>query len=180
MTKKIDAVTTTTVKYGADCLNHDNSEAFERLYLQIQSLETMARETFQYQFRRDYQAVVKKLQEGETLTPADRELLAQLIIAEAKSYVKHEKEYEGWKDRIATLLSALKQTQEQGVRTTEDLLHIQAICRDLRAVLPDITHYLRERERVQSYEQNDLQALPQEMKELLAEIVEAMMLSEKM
>ena len=180
MTKKIETAVNKTVEHGSTCLSRDDSEAFDRLYLHVHSLEAAARETFQQQFRDDYRAVVQKLQENVPLDAADRELLTQLIIADARSYVKHQKEYEGWKDRIAQLLSDLKKTQAQGVRTTEDLLHIQAICRDLRAVLPDIAYFLRERERVQSYARNDLQALPPEVKKLLAEIVDAMMKSDKM
>jgi hypothetical protein len=66
------------------------------------------------------------------------------------------------------------------VQTTDDLLHIQALCRDLRSILPDLTFYLRERERVQSYEKNDIQSLRPELKKLLAEVIDAMMKSDKM
>jgi len=48
---------------------------------------------------------------------------------------------------------------------SDDLLHIQSICRDLRSVLPDLTFYLRERERVQSYEKNDIGSLPPRVEE---------------
>ncbi len=180
MKANIDAVTTIVADEGEKSLNSDHSEAYERLDLQIRSLEAMARETFQYQFRRDYKAVVKKLENGDDLSNEDKELLTQLIVADARSYVKYEKEYEGWKDRISGLLAELKDVQARGIRSKEDLLHIQSVCRGLRAVLPDITHYLRERERIQSYEQNDIQALSPELKELLAGIIKAMMTSDKM
>jgi hypothetical protein len=59
-------------------------------------------------------------------------------------------------------------------------LHIQALCRDLRSVLPDITFYLSERERIQGYEKNDLNALPPELKSFLADFVKSLMESDKM
>jgi hypothetical protein len=180
MAKKIDDKTSSVLQQGSSSLNLDTSEAYERLYLEIHKLEGMARETFQYQYRQDYQAVVEKLHSGEHLSEDDKHLLAELVVADAKSYVKHAKEFENWKDHIDRLLSELRDIQSQGVQTTDDLLHIQSICRDLRSVLPDITFYLRERERVQGYEQNDIQSLSPEMKKLLAEAIDAMMKSDKM
>lgn len=180
MSNKIEEKTALILQHGTHSLNYDTSDAYERLYTEIHNLESMARETFQYQYRNDYQAVVEKLQKGESLTVDDRQLLAGLIIADAKSYVKHEREFETWKDQIDRLLSELQSILSKGVHTTDDLLHIQSICRDLRSVLPDITFYLRERERIMSYEQNDIQSLPPELKELLAQFVDAVMKSDKM
>lgn len=180
MASKIEAKTTSILQQGARSMDTDSSEAYEKLYIEIHALERLARETFQYQFRKDYEAVVEKLQTEGRLTEEDKQLLAQLVIADAKSYVKHAKEFETWKDQIGRMLSELNDIQNQGVRTTDDLLHIQALCRDLRSVLPDLTFYLRERERVQSYENNDIQALRPELKKLLAQVIDAMMKSDKM
>jgi hypothetical protein len=180
MTNKITTATSQVFEQGSRSLQTDTSEAFERLYLQIHALETQARETFQYQFRRDYQTVVDKLRNGDRLDENDKHLISQLLIADAKSYVKHAGDYETWKDQIDRLLAELKAVQDQGVRTTDDLLHIQALCRDMRAVLPDITFYLRERERIMGYEQNDLNSLPPELKNILADVVKGMMESDKM
>lgn len=180
MSNKIENKASTILQHGARSLDTDTSEAYERLYLEIHALERLARETFQYQFRKDYQAVVEKLQNGDNLTPEDKQLLAELVIADAKSYVKHAKEFENWKDQIDRLLGELRKVQDQGVHSSDDLLHIQAICRDLRSVLPDLTFYLRERERVQSYEKNDIGSLRPELKKLLAEVIEEMMKSDKM
>ncbi len=180
MASKIEAKTTSILQHGVRSMDTDSSEAYEKLYTEIYALENLARETFQYQYRKDYEAVVEKLQTGDRLTEEDKQLLAQLVIADAKSYVKHAKEFETWKDQIGRLLSELNDIQNKGVRSTDDLLHIQALCRDLRSVLPDLTFYLRERERVQSYENNDIQALHPELKKLLAEVIDAMMKSDKM
>jgi hypothetical protein len=180
MPNKLAEKTALILQQGAASLNYDTSEAYERLYTEIHDLEGVARELFQYQYRNDYQAVVERLQNGQSLSEADKQLLAELVIADAKSYVKHAKEFETWKDQIDRLLAELRSLQQQGVRTTDDLLHIQALCRDLRSVLPDITFYLRERERIQSYERNDIQSLPPELKQMLAQVVDAMMKSKKM
>ena len=165
---------------GERMLGSDKADDYERLYTLVHEMEGLARETFQYQFRQDYERVVEKLSKDEPLSEADKTLLSQLVIADAKSYVKHAKEFESWKDQISRLLAELRQINGQATQTTDDLLKIQAICRDLRAVLPDITFYLRERERVQTYEQVDLQALPPDMKRLLAEVIDQMMRSDKM
>jgi hypothetical protein len=181
--KMADKIVTTTNKVfeqGSQSLQTDSSEAFEKLYIQVHALEKQARETFQYQFRRDYQAVVEKLSNGDRLDERDKQLISELIVSDAKSYIKYAGDYETWKDQIDRLLGELKSVQDRGVSTTDDLLHIQALCRDLKAVLPDITYYLREKERIQGYEQNDLNALSPELKKLLADAVKNMMESDKM
>jgi hypothetical protein len=180
MSKKIEEKTAIILKQGTRSLDDDTSEAYERLYTIINELEKLARETYQHQYRNDYQAVIEKLENGEHLSDEDKQLLAELVIADAKSYVKHQKEFETWKDQVDRLLSELRSYESKGVQTTDDLLHIQAICRDLRSVLPDITFYLRERERIQSYEQNDIQSLSPELKKMLAEVVQAMMKSNRL
>jgi hypothetical protein len=179
MTKKINSAMSVVFAQGNQSLQTDTSETYERLYLHIHKLEGLARETFQYQFRRDYEAVVEKLKNNERLSKDDENLIAQLLVADAKSYVKHAGDFETWKDQIDRLLAELKAIQDKGIRTTDDLLHVQALCRDLRGVLPDITFYLRERERIQGYEKNDLNALSPELKSLLAEVVKGMMESDK-
>jgi hypothetical protein len=180
MSNKVEEKTALILQHGAHSLNNDTADAYERLYTEIHTLESLARETFQYQYRNDYQAVIEKLQRGESLSDPDKRLLAELVIADAKSYVKHEAEFETWKDQIDRLLSELRSIQSQSIHTTDDLLRIQSICRDLRSVLPDITFYLRERERIQRYEQNDIQFLSPELKRMLAEFVDALMKSDKM
>lgn len=180
MSNTIKEKTAIVLQQGAHSLNDDTADAYERLYVEIHTLEGLARETFQYQFRNHYQTVIEKLQNDESLSEVDKKLLAELVIADAKSYVKHAQDFEAWKDQIDRMLSELRSIQSKGVRTTDDLLHIQSLCRDLRSVLPDITFYLRERERIQSYEKNDIQSLPPEVKQLLAEIIDAIMKSDKM
>lgn len=180
MTQKISSAMSIVSAQGNQSLQTDTADTYERLYLHIHELEGMARETFQYQFRRDYEAVVEKLKNDERLSENDKNLIAELLISDAKSYVKHAGDFETWKDQIDRMLAELKVIQDKGIRTTDDLLHIQALCRDLRGVLPDITFYLRERERIQGYEQNDLNALPPELKKILAEVVKEIMESDKM
>jgi hypothetical protein len=180
MTEKISSAVSIVYTKGNQSLQTDTADTYERLYVQIHELEKMARETFQYQFRRNYELVVEKLKNNEYLTDDDKKLITQLVVADAKSYVKYENDFENWKDEIVRLLSELKKVQDKGINSTDDLLHIQALCRDLRSVLPDITFYLSERERIQGYEKNDLNALPPELKSFLADFVKGLMESDKM
>jgi hypothetical protein len=98
MTRKITSAAAQVFEQGTQSLQTDSSEAFERLYLRVHALEQQTRETFQYQFRRDYLAVVEKLKTGEHLDETDKHLVAQLLVADAKSYVRHAADYEAWKD----------------------------------------------------------------------------------
>lgn len=69
---------------------------------------------WQYPYRKNYEAVGEKLQNGESLSEDDKRLLAELVIADANSYVEHQKEFEIWKAQMDRLFSELQNIHSKG------------------------------------------------------------------
>jgi hypothetical protein len=61
----------------------------------------------------------------------------------------------------------------------DDLLHLRALSQELRRVLPDIVYYLEDKERVERFRKATAGPLDPEGYRVLAEIVTAMISSDK-
>ncbi len=112
----------------------------------------MAREVMQDKLRGDYQGLVEKLEKGRVLTAEDQTTLELLIIGVARTYLQMESDFPAWKTKVDRLARELEALQASSVDSAEALLHVQGICLEAKTVLPELTNYLRERERVERFE----------------------------
>lgn len=126
--------------------------AYEELSRHIGSLDDMARELFQRSFVNYYRDIAQKLDRGEQMTSEDIEAVRLLLVGDAKFYLKFENNYEDWRSELRRLMSELAALKQKETLSGTDMLQVQALCRDVRNVLPDLTNYLRERERVERFE----------------------------
>jgi len=62
----------------------------------------------------------------------------------------------------------------------EGLMHLRAVCRELREVVPDIVYYLDAKERTAKFQEATQGSIGAEGYRVLAEIVEQMLMSDKM
>jgi len=152
---------------------------YENLDLRLREVEAAAREALHAELHGDYQVVIKKLESGEPLTPADREVIELIIVGDAEYYLKYENDYNHWVAELQRLMAELKQVRTGGLADRDALLRVQAFCRDGRGVLPDLTFYLRERERIERFCANKLDELNPELRQALADILKELMTSGK-
>lgn len=152
---------------------------YDELYRQIDKLEGMVREAFQGKLSAEYLSLVEKLERGEELTAAARDALELLIVGEAKHYLKAENDFDNWKNELQRLAGEMEKAQATDLASIDDLMHLEALCRDVKTVLPDVTFYLRERERVKRFEEAMRETLDPESRRFLAEIIKGMMKSSK-
>jgi hypothetical protein len=166
-----------TVARARQCLAHENSEAYEALDSLFRRLEVVAREVLQDKLRGDYQGLVEKLEKGRVLTADEQSTLELLIIGVARTYLQMEPDFPTWKIKVDGLARELEALQASGVESADALLRVQGICLEAKAVLPELTNYLRERERVERFENSMRSSLGVESGQLLADVVREMMQS---
>jgi len=166
-----------TVAKARQCLVNENSEGYEALDSLFRRLEVVAREVLQDKLRLDYQSLVEKLEKGRVLTPDEQNTLELLIIGVARTYIQMETDFPTWKTKVDRLARELDALQASGSDSTDALLQIQGICLEAKAVLPELTNYLRERERVERFENSLRSSLGVESGQLLADVVRDMMQS---
>jgi hypothetical protein len=166
-----------TVVRAQQCLVNENSEEYEALDSLFRRLEVVAREVFQDKLRSDYQGLVEKLEKRRVLTAEEQNTLELLIIGVARTYIKMEPDFPIWKTKVDRLARELEALQASGVDSADALLSVQGICLEAKAVLPELTNYLRERERVERFESSMRSSLGAESGQLLADVVREMMQS---
>ncbi len=173
------AIQETTVR-ARQCLVNENSESYETLDSLFRRLEVIAREVMQDKLRGDYQGLVEKLEKGRVLTAEEQNTLELLIIGVARTYLQMESDFPAWKTKVDRLARELEALQASGVDSAEALLRVQGICLEAKTVLPEVTNYLRERERVERFESSIRSSLGVESGRLLADVVREMLQSGRM
>jgi hypothetical protein len=142
-----------TARTAERTLEADSLVGYEELDMRVRELEALAREQFQDAHRRLYELIAEKLDAGAPLSVMEHGALELLIVGEAKYYVEGESHFAEWKSELKRLIEELRKTLARSTTEAEKLLHLQALCNDAKGVLPDITFYLRQRERIDQFRQ---------------------------
>ena len=169
-----------TLDFASRCTRAESSDNYGALGDQIEELEGQAREAFQSKM--DFASLLPKLKAGTPLTPADLKTLELLIVGDAEYFLKYETEFDRWKREIQQLLGEISGLQSGSQRDDLDvdgLMHLRALCGEVRRVLPAVVYYLDQKERASKFQQATQGAMDAEASRVLAEIVEQMLLSDK-
>ncbi len=170
---------TQTLEAAERALQSDAAEAYEHLSERIRGLGDTARETFQGTQRARYEAIVAKLERAQPLTAEEAEALERLIVGDAEHYLRIENNFHDWQAELRRLVGQLDAMRSFPLDRPESQLRVQALCTDARGVLPDIVHYLRERERLERLRQVIRGRIAPDEGRRLAGIVRDMLASER-
>jgi len=178
-----------TIELASRCAQAETSDNYGALGDQVEELEGQAREAFQS--RMDFASLLPKLKSGKPLTPADLKTLELLIVGDAEYFLKYETEFNHWKTEIQQLVGEISKLQS-GVQSkaqskvqsndldVDALMHLRALCDEVRRILPAIVYYLDQKERANKFQQAMQGPIDAEASRVLAEIVEQMLVSDKM
>jgi hypothetical protein len=170
-----------TIELASRCSEAETSDNYGALGDQVEELEGQAREAFQSKM--DFASLLPKLKAGKPLTPADLKTLELLIVGDAEYFLKYETEFDHWKSEIQQLVAEISKLQsglQSGDLDVDGLLHLRALCFEVRRVLPAVVYYLDQKERASKFQQATRGPIDAEGYRALAEIVEQMLLSDKM
>jgi len=178
-----------TIELASRCAQAETSDNYGALGDQVEELEGQAREAFQS--RMDFASLLPKLKSGKPLTPADLKTLELLIVGDAEYFLKYETEFNHWKTEIQQLVGEISklqsgiQSKAQSKAQSNDLdvdalMHLRALCDEVRRILPAVVYYLDQKERANKFQQAMQGPIDAEASRVLAEIVEQMLVSHKM
>jgi len=166
-----------TLELASRCAGAESSDNYGLLEDQVGELEGVAREAFQSQI--DFGSLLPKLRQKQPLTSVDLKNLELAIVGDAESYLKYETEFEHWKTEARQLIGEIG-TLDSSAMELDSLMHLRAVCQELRGVLPDIVNYLDAKERTAKFQQATQGPIDAEGYRVLAEIVEKILSSDKM
>jgi hypothetical protein len=166
-----------TLEVASRCTQTQTSDNYGALGDQIEELEGQAREAFQS--RMNFASLLPKLKAGKSLTPADLKTLELLIVGDAEYFLKYETEFDHWKSEIQQLLGEMSKLQSSNL-DVDGLMHLRALCAEVRRVLPAVVYYLDQKERAGKFQQATQGPIDAEASRVLVEIIEQMLVSDKM
>jgi len=170
----------TTIKaaleQAARCVASETSENYDALDALAQTLDGQAREALQSKL--DLASLLPKLKQEKPLTPDDLKTLELLIVGDSESFVKYESDLPHWKTEVQRLVNELNGVASSSA-DVDGLLHVRAVCQEMRRVIPDVVYYLDDKERIERFRNATAGPLDAEGYRVLAEIVTAMISSDK-
>jgi hypothetical protein len=172
----VKAEVKTTLELASRCAGAESSDNYGLLEDQVGELEGVTRQAFQSEI--DFGTLLPKLQQMQPLTSGDWKNLELLMVGDADSYLKYETEFEHWKTEVGQLMGEIGKLESASM-DLEGLMHLRAVCQELRGVLPDIVNYLDAKERTAKFQQARQGPIDAEGYRVLAEIVDKMLSSQK-
>jgi len=176
----VDAKIDKLVETASLSFKKESAAQYRQLQNDAQELEGLAREAFQAKLDKMYWPILEKLEEGKALTTAEHNILELLMVGEAKYYLQYERKIQYWRDELKRLVEEIRKQQAAGLDEIDGLMRVRALCREAMRVLPDITYYFRERERVRKYEEVTRDAIDVETRRALANLIKDMMESDEL
>ena len=174
---RINATIQKTLELASRCTQLETSDNYGALGDQVEELEGQARQAFLAKM--EIASLLPKLKTGKPLTPEDLKTLELLIVGDAEYFLKYENDLEQWKSEIRKLLGEISNLQSSDL-DVDGLMHLRALCAEVRRVLPDVVYYLDQKERTGKFQEATRQPLDPDGYRVLAEIVEQMLLPDKM
>jgi hypothetical protein len=166
-----------TVEFGTRTLESRQLRDLEQLDQKLRTLDSLCRESFQETLSSAYDLIASKLERGETLDANERNAVELLFTGEAKYYLKTENNFHDWIRELQRLLGELDARHSAGLQSLADLMHVQALCRDAMHVFPEVLYFLREKERIQLFEESLRGEISREEGRLLARMIRDLMAS---
>ena len=125
------------LEQAKSCAAAETSDNYGDLDAQVEALDGRAREAVQTQL--DIPSLLPKLKEQKPLGPAKLKTLELVIVGDAESFLKYETDLERWKGEVNQLMAEIGKLQSSPLDVV-GLMHLRALCQELRRVLPDIVY----------------------------------------
>lgn len=165
------------IEQGARCATSETSDSYDYLDTQVEALDGQARETVQSHL--DIASLLPKLKGRKPLGPDDLKTLELLIVGDAECFLKYETNLASWKDQVKELMAEIGKLQTSTL-DIDSLMHLRALCQEMRRVLPGIVYYLDQKERTAKFQEATKGPIDDEGYRVLTEMVTAMISSDKM
>lgn len=128
----------------------ESSEGYGILGEQLEELETMAIEYLHD--HEDCKAIVKKLELGDPLTPAELETVKQFVVGDADYYSKFDDNFDRSKAELKRVLDEIRELQAKPM-DLDEIMHLGVLCKEASSAAKPTAYYMEQKERVRKFEE---------------------------
>jgi hypothetical protein len=175
--QQIKAGIQSALDLASRCRSAETSENYEILEEQLDQVEALAGQALLS--RLDLDALLKKLDTRQPLTPSDLKALELLIVGDAESYLKYESEVAEWKAELARVLGQIGNLAKSDL-DADRIMELRARCREAHEALADLVFYFDAQERAAKFKASTAGSIDTEGYLFLAQIVRDRLKPEQM
>ena len=168
------------VELTARTQDNETETNYQQLQGSIAELEAMAREASQTQLKDKCRPILAKLDDDAPLLEDELTIVRLLLVGDADYYLESESNLDQWRDDVVRLTGQIEQLQSSDLAEVDNLMRLQALCRDAMRVLPDMAYYFRQQERVHNFENTSSGPVSSETKQVVADLLRSMLNSSKL
>lgn len=128
----------------------DSVDDYTRVGGELAQVRSRVRETLQTATVKEVTNVLKKLENRETLTPEEKNLVGLWVVGDAEGYLKMEDDFGEWLEEFQRLVKVLE-TYEGREATPQNLVELHGVLEDAVRVTSDIAFFLDKKDRVERF-----------------------------
>ncbi|MBL8879415.1 MAG: hypothetical protein JNG88_09880 [Phycisphaerales bacterium] len=136
-----------TLRQTAEGALRDRStDEMEMVERQISRLDALAREAQQSMWAVEVRTAIRRLENNETLSEADLDVVRTFLISDAEQYLALENNFDEWVSELHRLIAEISQRCGQVDR--HNIAELRGVLKDMSRLAPDIRNHLDEERRV--------------------------------
>jgi hypothetical protein len=151
---------------------------FARVSSELVQLKNKVREELQAATAEDITKILKKLADGELLTPEERNLVELWIVGDAEGYTEMENNFGQWQEEFRRLSDLLDSYGGQS-SSPQTLVEVHGLLEDAIRLTADIFFFLEKKDRVEHF-RSSIDNLTPEDARFLGDMLKSMMSSVEM
>jgi hypothetical protein len=156
---------------AAQCASQETARNYDLLGEHLGGIETAVGELLRSHVA--YRPLLAKLQQGGQLAPDEFEALRSLVVGDADEYLKYDDDFEQSKKELNRILEQIRQLDSHEL-DIEALKRLRVLCREASNALTETSRYVQQKERVRNFEDHTRDALTDDVRRMLASMVERM------
>jgi len=145
---------------------------------ELAQLQSLVREEIQATTADDIAGIIKKLENQESLTPEENDLVGLWLVGDAEGYVKMEDDFGEWQEEVSRL-SRVLESYEGRESSPQALVELHGLLEDAVRVIADISHFLEKKERLERFHAAINNTTPEDAR-FLASMLKAKLASAEM
>ncbi len=145
----------------------DEFTTFERA---LSQLDIYLRELVQAHCADAAMVALDHIENGDALTEADRNVIHQLLVADAKAYLDVENNFRDWVDELRRLLADMDARSRAANPSVDQMQEFRGLTRDAIRLVPNIRNYLDEQTRVDKFDAS-MESMDSQARQTLARLI---------
>jgi hypothetical protein len=179
-TQAVQIKITQILELTARTQDNETEINYQQMQATVSELQAIAREAYQVQLKGKCKSILTKLEADVPLSVEEQETVRLLLVGDADYFLESEDQLAQWRDDVVRLVGEIEQLQASDLNEVDNLMRLEALCREAMRVLPDLAFYFRQKERVSNFQKTSSGPMSSATKQIVADLIRSMIDSNRL